>query len=228
MKRRRFVVLDRDGTIIVERQYLSDPRQVELIPGAASGLRQLSEMGLGLIVITNQSAVGRGFFDEDRLDLIHQRLCELLEAEGVHLDDIYVCPHRPEDDCPCRKPRPGLIELAAKELDFDPQACFVIGDKACDIELGRRVGATTLLVRTGYGAQVAAETMVTPDYVVDDVWGAAQVMERLLGADEGDRSRCNQRLIGCTTEYRPTCSRVPRSSGRWLRRAWTRSSPRLT
>ena len=184
MRRRRFVVLDRDGTIVVERHYLSDPGQVELIPGVAAGLRQLSEMGLGLVVITNQSAVGREFFDRARLDLIHQRLCELLNAEGVHLDSIYVCPHIPEDDCPCRKPRPGLLELAAEELDFDPQACFVIGDKVCDIELGRRVGATTFLVRTGYGAQVAAETTVPPDYVVDDVCDAAQVIERLLATDE--------------------------------------------
>ena len=185
MTQRHFVVLDRDGTIIVERQYLSDPRQVELIPGAARGLRQLCEMGLGLVVVTNQSAVGRGFFDQARLDLIHQRLCELLNAEGVHLDGIYVCPHRPEDDCPCRKPRPDLLELAAQELDFDPQACFVIGDKACDIELGRRVGATTFLVRTGYGVQVTAETTVNPDYVVDDVGDAAQVIKRLLSVDEG-------------------------------------------
>ena len=184
MKQRRFVALDRDGTIIVERQYLSDPREVELIPGAASGLRQLSETGLGLVVVTNQSAIGRGFFDEKRLDLIHQRLCELLASEGVYLDGIYSCPHMPEDDCSCRKPRPGLLELAAKELDFDPQACFVIGDKVCDIELGRRVGATTFLVRTGYGAQVAAETTVAPDYIVDDLWDAAQVIERLLAADE--------------------------------------------
>ncbi len=185
MTQRRFVVLDRDGTIIVERQYLSDPRQVELIPGAASGLRQLNEMGLGLVVITNQSAVGRGFFDTARLDLIHQRLRELLEAAGVPLDGIYVCLHRPEDDCLCRKPRPGLLESAAQELDFDPQSCFVIGDKVCDIELGQRVGATTFLVRTGYGAQVAAENTVTADYVVDDVWDAAQVIERLLSVDEG-------------------------------------------
>ena len=180
MKRRRFVVLDRDGTTIVERHYLSDPLQVELIPGAASGLRQLSEMGLGLAVITNQSAVGRGFFDQARLALIHQRLRELLDAEGVQLDGIYVCPHRPEDACRCRKPETGLLELAAQELGFDPQASFLIGDKAIDIELGQRVGATTFLVRTGYGAQVAAENTVIPDYVVDDVWDAAQVIKRLL------------------------------------------------
>lgn len=184
MKRRRFVVLDRDGTINVECEYLSDPDQVELLPRAANGLRQLSERGLGLIVITNQSAVSRRFFDKARLDLIHRRLRELLEAEGVHLDGIYICPHTPEDDCPCRKPKPGLLELAAKELGFDPQACFVIGDKACDIELGQRVGATTFLVRTGYGAQVAAGNSVIPDYVVDNVWDAAQVIKRLLAAHE--------------------------------------------
>lgn len=184
MTQRRFVVLDRDGTINVERQYLSDPGQVELIPGAASALRQLSGMGLGLVVVTNQSAVARGFFDQARLALIHQRLRELLDAEGVQLDGIYVCPHIPEDNCPCRKPRSGLLELAAQELKFDPQACFVIGDKAIDIELGQRVGAMTFLVRTGYGAHVAVETTITPDYVVDDVWAAAQVIERLLAVDE--------------------------------------------
>ena len=183
MTQRHFVVLDRDGTIIVERYYLSDPLQVELIPGVAAGLRQLSEMDLGLVVVTNQSALSRGFFDKARLNLIHQRLRELLYAEGVYLDGIYICPHRPEDNCLCRKPKIGLLELAAKELNFDPQASFVIGDKACDIELGQRVGATTFLVRTGYGAQVAAETMATPDYVVDDVRDAAQVIGRLLTTD---------------------------------------------
>lgn len=184
MTQRRFVILDRDGTIIVERHYLSDPRQVELLPGVARGLRQLRDMGLGLVMITNQSAVGRGFFDQTRLDLIHQRLGELLRAEGVHLDGIYFCPHLPEDDCPCRKPRAGLVDRAAKELDFNPQASFVIGDKVCDIELGRRLGATTFLVRTGYGAQVAADPSVAPDYVLDGVWEAAQIIQRILAAGE--------------------------------------------
>lgn len=184
MTRGRFVVLDRDGTIIIERHYLADPERVELIPRVASGLRQLSAMGLGLVVVTNQSGVGRGLFDTTRLALIHRRLCELLAAEGIHLDGIYFCPHTPEDDCVCRKPRTGLLERAAKELDFDPGATFVIGDKPCDIELGQRVGATTFLVRTGYGAEVAADSTVSLDYVVDGVWEAAQVIERLLVGDE--------------------------------------------
>ena len=184
MTQRRFVVLDRDGVIIVERHYLSDPQRVTLIAGAASGLREMREMGLGLVVVTNQSAIGQKLFDRERLDLIHRRLHDLLEAEGAHLDDIYFCPHTPEDNCRCRKPQPGLVELAALELDFDPLACFVIGDKACDIELGQRVGATTFLVRTGYGAQVAAEGIVTPDYVVDDLPDAARVIRHILVADE--------------------------------------------
>ena len=174
--RKRVVILDRDGTIIVERHYLSDPAQVTLLPGAASGLRQLQRMGLGLIVITNQSGIGRGLLDEVRLDLIHHRMRALLEAEGVYLDEIYVCPHLPEDNCQCRKPRPGLLEKAAQDMNFDPRECFVIGDKASDIELGKRVNATTLLVRTGYGNLEISEKRCYPDYIVDDLREAAHVI----------------------------------------------------
>jgi D-glycero-D-manno-heptose 1,7-bisphosphate phosphatase len=184
MPRRPFVVLDRDGTIIVERHYLSDPGEVQLLPGVARGLRQLSKLGLGLAVVTNQSALGRGFLDRARLDLIHRRLGALLEAEGVRLNGIYFCPHTPDEHCLCRKPKPGLLELAAKELAFDPRACFVIGDKPCDIELGQWVGATTFLVRTGYGAQVAEEATATPDYTVDGLWEAAQAIQRILAGKD--------------------------------------------
>ena len=182
--KRRFVLLDRDGTIIVERHYLADPREIEFLPGAVTGLRLMLGMGLGLVVVTNQSAVGRGFFDEAHLELIHRRLCELLEAEGIHLEGIYFCPHTPEDGCYCRKPKPGLIERAAKELDFDLQASFVIGDKPADIELGRQVGATTFLVRTGYGAEFADDPAVNPDYVADNLSAAAQTIQRLLDANQ--------------------------------------------
>jgi D-glycero-D-manno-heptose 1,7-bisphosphate phosphatase len=181
MKRRQFVVLDRDGTIIVERNYLSDPRQIEFLPGAVRGLRLLLRIGLGLVVATNQSALGRGFFDEAHLDLVHRQLRELLETEGVQLEGIYFCPHTPEDDCSCRKPKPGLIERAAKELDFDLQASFVIGDKPADIEMGQRVRATTFLVRTGYGAEFVGDPTVNPDYVADDLWVAAQTIQRIVG-----------------------------------------------
>jgi D-glycero-D-manno-heptose 1,7-bisphosphate phosphatase len=184
MKRRPFVVLDRDGTIIVERHYLSDPRQIEFLPGALEGLRQMRALGLGLVVVTNQSAIGRGFFDQARLDSIHRRLCELLEIEGIHLEAIYFCPHTPEDDCSCRKPKPGLIERAAGDLDFDLPASFVIGDKPADIEMGRRVRATTFLVCTGYGADFVGDPVVRPDYLADDLSGVAQTIQRLLAVSD--------------------------------------------
>lgn len=180
MTKRRFVVLDRDGTLIVERNYLADPDLVELIPGAAKSLRKLKALGLGLVVVTNQSAIGRGYFGIDRLELIHKRMTDLLEMEGAFLDAIYYCPHKPEDECICRKPRTGLLELAANELDFDPDQSFVIGDKQCDIQLGRNAGALTFLVCTGYGAELAVAGLVQPDFVVDDVSGAVSVIEKLL------------------------------------------------
>jgi D-glycero-D-manno-heptose 1,7-bisphosphate phosphatase len=177
---RRFVVLDRDGTIIVEREYLSDPRGVELLPGAVAGLRHLRSLGLRLVVVTNQSGVGRGYFDEAQLERINARMLDLLATEGVHLDGLYYCPHMPEDRCTCRKPQPGLLLRAAEDFEFDPPTSFVVGDKVADIELGRRVGATTLLVRTGYGVQVESDRSVSADHVVDDLEAAARVIETLL------------------------------------------------
>jgi len=177
--KRKFVVLDRDGTIIEECSYLSDPEQIKLIPGATQALRELREMGFGLVVITNQSGVGRGFFDEGRLREIHERMRQMLEAEGVWLDGLYFCPHKPDDGCSCRKPGVSLMEKASTELTFDPQASIVIGDKGSDIEMGRRVRATTFLVRTGYGAQVATNSSVGADYIVNDLRAAVRTIRRL-------------------------------------------------
>lgn len=177
---KRYVLLDRDGTVNVERHYLSDPEQVELLPNAARGLAAMNQLGLGLIVITNQSGVARGLFDVPRLDEIHARLRALLAAERVALDGVFYCPHLPEDCCGCRKPLAGLVEGAAREFGFRTNECFVIGDKPCDLELGRAIGATTFLVRTGYGSQVAADIAAQANYVVDDLWQAARVIGRLL------------------------------------------------
>lgn len=178
---RRFVLLDRDGTIIEERHYLADPWEVKLLPGVAAGLRQLRQLGLGLAVITNQSGVGRGYFKMEQVERVHQRLGELLEAEEVRLDGIYYCPHVSEEGCHCRKPAPGLVEQAVQELGFDSHESFVIGDKVCDIELGQRVGATTFLVCTGYGRQVADANVVSPDYVVEGIGEVVHLIERLNG-----------------------------------------------
>ncbi len=180
MSRRRFVLLDRDGTIIVERHYLTDPNAVELLDGAGSALRRLADLGLGLVVVTNQSALARGLLDPDTLDEIHRRMAEQLRAHGVELDAIYHCPHHPDESCACRKPRTGMVDRAAAALDFDATQCFVVGDTAGDMELGRAVGATTLLVRTGYGAETAESSSASADHVADDLGQVADIIAPLV------------------------------------------------
>ena len=181
----KVVILDRDGTVIVERDYLSTPEEVELLPNAARGLRQMAELGYKLVIVTNQSGVARGRFDEARLAEINARVRELLSREGVELAGIWYCPHHPDEGCACRKPNTKLIEEAADTLGFDPRNSIVIGDKASDIELGKRIGATTILVRTGYGAHTAVGGNGKPDRVADDLLEAAHIVAGLPAAADG-------------------------------------------
>lgn len=155
---KRFVLLDRDGTLIVEKEYLSDPAQVELVSGAGAALQHLQNAGFGLCVISNQSGIARGYFDLASLNEIHNRLRDLLAEYEVFLDGIYFCPHAPGDHCNCRKPRPGLILQAAAALSFVPRDAWMVGDKDVDVEAGMAVGARTVLVRTGYGRDFEQST----------------------------------------------------------------------
>ena len=175
MSRRKFVILDRDGTLIVERNYLSTPEGVELLPNAAAGLRHFEKLGWGRLVVTNQSGIGRGFFDLPRVMQIHARLESLLAGENASIDRFYICPHTPEDNCACRKPKVGMVERAAQEWGFHPGECIVIGDKPCEIDMGRALGATTILVRTGYGEEHLRKGSVRPDFVVHDLKEAADL-----------------------------------------------------
>lgn len=170
------VFLDRDGTLIEHHHYLSRPDQVALIPGAAAALRALAGAGWALVVITNQSGIGRGYFGEDDLAAVHRRLEELLATEGIRLDGIYHCPHRPEDGCRCRKPAPALVERAVAELGLDLGGSVVVGDNMADVELGRTLGIPVILVRTGYGGGLDFPEGRGPDAVVDDVAGASRVI----------------------------------------------------
>lgn len=182
---RPFILLDRDGTLIKEKHYLSDPEQVALLPGAAASLRSCSEMGFGLVLVSNQSGIGRGYFTEARLQEIHRRLENLLKEKSVCLDGIYYCPHTARDNCICRKPAEGLARRAERELNIDLTRSFMVGDKPCDIGLGQRVGSTTFLVRTGYGRQIEKiieECDVFPDYIVDDLGEMLTVIRKLSGS----------------------------------------------
>jgi D-glycero-D-manno-heptose 1,7-bisphosphate phosphatase len=180
---RPFILLDRDGTLNVERDYLSDPDQLELLPGVPAALRRLRDLGFGLVVVTNQSGIGRGYFTSGTVDLIHDRLRCLLAAEGASLDGIYVCPHGPDDGCDCRKPLPGMVRQAAADWGFDPKASIVIGDKDADIDLGRSVGARSILVRTGWGRDTERAGRCRPDAIVDDL---PKAVDWILSLRQGD------------------------------------------
>jgi D-glycero-D-manno-heptose 1,7-bisphosphate phosphatase len=181
---RRFVLLDRDGTINEEIGYVLSPAELRLIPGAAEGIRRLRALDLGLVVVTNQSPVGRGWITEEQLDAVHDRLRELLRTEGVDIDAIEHCPHAPDSGCRCRKPATGMVDRAAAALGFDPAESFVVGDHAGDMAMGRAVGARTLFVMTGHGAEELPAAEPFADHVVDDLLAAAAVIraEVLAGA----------------------------------------------
>ena len=170
----RYVVLDRDGTLNVEKGYLCDPAELELIPGVVEGLRVLQKHGFGLVVISNQSGIGRGIISRDVVEAINARLGELLHRQGVELDGIYYCPHSPDQNCSCRKPSPTMIYKAAKDLNFDPAESFVVGDKCSDVEMGKRANAVTILVLTGYGKQQPMQERA--DFVAEDLRQAAAII----------------------------------------------------
>ncbi len=182
VEERPAVFLDRDGTLIAERHYLHEPDGVELLPGVAEGLRRMALLGLPLVLVSNQSGVGRGYFGRGDVERVHGRLLDLLEAQGARLDAMYVCPHAPDQGCACRKPFSGMIERARTELALDPRTSFVIGDKPCDINLGLVVNATTFLVTTGYGAAHASAGDCRSQYVVSGLVEAADIIESILAA----------------------------------------------
>jgi D-glycero-D-manno-heptose 1,7-bisphosphate phosphatase len=177
----RPVVLDRDGTIVVDCGYLNDPAQLRLLPGAAVGLRAMHLCGHPLIVVSNQSGVGRGLFTLERLHAVNRRFTALLADVGAPLAGLYFCPHGPDEGCDCRKPNTALLLEAAAKLGFAPAEAIVIGDKSSDIELGRRVNATTILVSND--ASTSDGKPAHPDYIARDLVEAARIIDQLSDAD---------------------------------------------
>jgi D-glycero-D-manno-heptose 1,7-bisphosphate phosphatase len=175
------IFLDRDGTIIEEKNYLADPDQVVLLEGATAGLRAMARHNLPLVVISNQSGVGRGYFSLDQARAVELRLKDMLAREGIFIAGWYMCPHAPEAACDCRKPAPGMIKAAVHDLDVEPGRSFVIGDKRCDIDLAAAVGAGGILVTTGHG-QKDADYARAQDVPVcrDLVEASAEVSRRLV------------------------------------------------
>ena len=160
MKTRRAVFLDRDGTLNEDTGYPADFGQVHIYPAAFEAVRLLKQAGFAAVVVTHQSGVGLGYFDEAELEALHRRFEDEFARRGARLDAIYACPHAPDVSgraCSCAKPQPGLGIRAARELELDLGASFMVGDKPVDIQFGRAIGAVPVLVLTGYGRAASAE-----------------------------------------------------------------------
>lgn len=169
------VFLDRDGTLNVEKGYIHNVDDLHLIEGAADAVRRLNQAGVVTILVTNQTGAARGFYAEEHILALNNRLLELLKEERAYLDKVYYCPHSPEGSvqslicvCKCRKPAPGMVEQAYEEVpELDRNLAFVVGDKASDVELAQNCGARGVLVLTGYGEKVMKgeyQWKVEPDF----------------------------------------------------------------
>jgi len=157
------VLLDRDGAIIADEHYLSDPGRVRLLPGAGRALSRMAAAGIRLFVVSNQSGIGRGMFGEGDLLAVHERLEALLSDHGVCLSGAAYCPHHPDDGCACRKPGIGHWESLRDSHGLDAARTAVIGDKASDVAFGKNLGAAlTILVLTGHGQTEAARLHLPP------------------------------------------------------------------
>ena len=170
---KRAFFLDRDGTLNEEVGYIRRLDQMHLISHVPQAIQTIQANGYLALLATNQSGVARGYYPLSWIDTLHTHLQDLLKKEAVSLDGLYICPHRSEDACTCRKPKTGLLDRAKEEHTLDLQECVVVGDKATDILLGKAVGATTILVKTGYGERVCQGTyqsFVSPHFVAEDLW----------------------------------------------------------
>ena len=184
------VFLDRDGTINEEVEYLKSPADIHLLSGAAEAIKEINQLGLKVIITTNQSAVARGLLTEDQLSLIHSSLIAQLNKQGSRIDAIYYCPHYPDTgnppyriECDCRKPKTGMITRAAREHDLDLKKSFIVGDKLTDIQTGINAGMTSILVLTGYGKEELGQSRknnIHIDYVAERLPDAVRYIRQTV------------------------------------------------
>jgi len=188
------VFLDRDGTVTREVGYVNHVDRLELLPASAAAIRRLNEAGVLAVLVTNQAGAARGYFPYELIEKVHERLVELLAAEGAHLDGIYFCPHVAEGkvapynvECECRKPKTKMLKNAKRDLDVDLQSSFTVGDKITDVMMGHRVGAKGVFVLTGYGkgdlAYQSDQWTDQPDFVAADLGEAVDWILREMNRD---------------------------------------------
>lgn len=179
------VFLDRDGTVNEEMGYINHPSRFQILPGVAKAIKLLNRAGLKVIVVSNQSGAARGYFPEELIGKVNNKMIHILKKQGAHIDGIYYCPHHREAivpsyrvACDCRKPKIGLLTRAAQELAIDLSRSYVVGDRFIDLELAHNAGSKGVLVMTGYGKgeliHQGKSSRVEPDFVAEDLWKAAE------------------------------------------------------
>ena len=193
---KRAVFLDRDGVIVRDPpHYAHRLDQLKLIPGSASAIRLLNEYDFKVIVVSNQSGIGRGYYTEEDVISFNHVMNIMLEKEGAWIDDIYYCPHHPDTNCRCRKPGIGMLKRAEKKWTINLMQSFMIGDKQSDIEAGKRAGCKTILVETGHGAEELKNNKIECDFIAKDLFNAVDAFlltnpkwkfNELLPNDEGN------------------------------------------
>lgn len=184
MKKNRAVFLDRDGTLILETDYLSSLKQIKFFKNSANAVKLLKERGFKIIVVTNQSGVARGYFTEAFVKKAHRHIKKVLDEQGAKIDAFYYCPHlkyapvkKYRKSCTCRKPNTGMVMAAKKKYNLDLKNSFSIGDKLADVKLGHNSKMWTILVKTGYGDEekkLIRDKNEKPDFFADDIYDAAK------------------------------------------------------
>lgn len=186
----RNVFLDRDGVINVNRDdHVKSWDEFRFLPGALEGLRLLTEYGYRIFVVTNQAAVNRGLITHATLQAIHQRMVATAKTCGAHIVDVSYCPHRPDEDCDCRKPRPGMLLSLAATYQIDLHQAFMIGDALSDIAAGQAAGCRTILVLSGRGQAQLAQLDTSqhrPNYVARDLFDAALLLCNLASLESAE------------------------------------------
>jgi len=183
------VFIDRDGTLTEEVGYINHPSRLRLYPWSAQAIKALNQNDLRTIVVTNQAGIARGYFTEDLVTQVHEKLRAEMSREGACLDAIYYCPHHPSvgeapyrQDCNCRKPKPGMLYRAVQELGVDLRRSFVVGDRYGDVELAHNAGARSIFVLCGYGLgeyeYQRQNWRVQPDWIAQNLLEATEIIFR--------------------------------------------------
>lgn len=183
----RAVFLDRDGVICRHRpDYIKSWEEFEFIPGSLDALKTLAALEIPVVVISNQSCIGRGLVKRKTVEVINRKMTDQVQTHGGRIDEVLICPHRPDEGCSCRKPGTGLVREAASKYKVDLAACWVVGDNKTDMEMGLNAGCRNIVVKTGLGRKFipVIKTMDPVPYIADDIREAVSIIIHVAGREE--------------------------------------------